>query len=67
MDEGEGFSVKFHLGGSLSATVEGVADDGNAETFGMGGVDTELVGASGNGCEFEASVGIFSREDFPMG
>ena len=47
--------------------VEVVADDGDAEAFGVGRVDAELVGASGNGVEGDAGVIVFDADLLPLG
>ncbi len=65
--EGELGGVEFELVSFFSVAVEVVADDGDAKSFGVGRVDTELVGASGDGGEFDTGVLAFDGLFFPVG
>ncbi len=67
MGEGEVGGVEFEFTEAGAASVEVVADNGNAEAFGVGRVDAELMGASGNGVEGDAGVIVFDADLLPLG
>ena len=67
MGEGEVGGVEFEFAEAGAASVEVVADNGNAEAFGVGRVDAELMGASGNGVEGDAGVIVFNADLLPLG
>lgn len=67
MGECEVGGVEFELTEAGAVPVEVVAYDGDAEAFGVGRVDAELVGASGNGVEGDAGVIVFDADLLPLG
>lgn len=67
MGEGEVSGVEFELSRASAVPVEVVAYDGDAEAFGVGRMDAELVGASGNGVEGDAGVIVFNADLLPFG
>lgn len=76
MCEGQFCGVQEHAGRERFVAVEGVADDGCAESAAFGGdwggtVDAELVGAAGDGDESQACARegrvVVAREDGEVG
>ena len=67
MGEGEVGGVEFELSGASAVPVEVIAYDGDAEAFGVGRMDAELVGASGNGVEGDAGLIVFNADLLPLG
>ena len=67
MGEGEVGGVEFELTEASAVPIEVVPHNGNAEAFGVGRVDAELVGASGNGVEGDAGLIVFNADLLPLG
>ena len=73
MAEGEGVGTELEDSGGFVFSrwrvpaVEPVAEDGTAQAPGMGGVDTQLVGAAGVGREQNAEIRSFLPDKVIIG
>jgi hypothetical protein len=67
MGEGEEGGVEFKLPRAGAIPVKGVAYDGDAETFWVGGVKAELMGPPGDGEEVDAGEVALDSNFLPIG
>ena len=67
MIEGELGGVEFHFSGIAAVSIKGVINDGDAETFFVGRVDSQLVGAAGDRMKKDTGEPVFDSDLFPVG
>lgn len=66
MGKGEFTGVEFELSGTGACSVKGIADNRDAESFFMKGMEAQLVGAAGDGHEVDPGKPILKADFFPM-
>ena len=65
MAKGQKTGVEQQFSRQFSPAVEPVADNGHAQSQGMGGVQTQLMGASGEGYELHPAPFSFDAKEPP--
>ncbi len=58
--------MELHLAGTGAISVEWIAEDGDSQSFFMGGVQSELVGSAGDGDELDACQTVLDADFTPM-